>query len=273
MVWPLDLQQDGLNITFGHVQHMIGREIGLDREPDLWDTEETEVVQEIIDLGTRWAYFPAPLDQPYNKQDVHHQWTWMRPDSQLITVSNQQSYPLPSDFDYLIGRPAYDRDDDNTYLPLDVVSPDRLRELANQRRYISAPEVCATDSSASFGDGPQEQLILLHPIPDSTYTLNFKYQSTGPRLTTERPYPLGGPANAGMFLAACLAAAEFRHTGNKGAKWEDYQTELKKAFDRDNRRGARIIGDGIPPNIAGRGTLRRSGGLYYKNVLYEGTQY
>jgi hypothetical protein len=87
-------------------------------------------------------------------------------------------------------------------------------------------------SSASLG---QRFDLLVYPIPDSDYTLYYRYIILRDKLTQTNRYPLGGMAHAETVKASCIAAAEQSQRGAKGSKWELFMERLTQSVDYDGR--------------------------------------
>ncbi len=233
-------------------------------------------VQEIIDEGVRQYYFPPILPPEYAAGARHaHEWSFMRPVHRFSTTANERRYALPEDFESPIGEICYVSTDNDFYTPIPWTSASRLRKLEYQSNFTTYPQYAAYEPDESQGDGPQLQILVLHPTPDSAYELSMQYQAVAKRLTEEHPFPLGGQIHGRGFLQSCLAAAELREQGAEGPMHAKFMQILASNVARDEQRGARLLGyNGNGGGaIRGRGMLRDAGGLYYNNITYSNTSY
>jgi hypothetical protein len=276
MVWPISNRAESLQIDFFYIQRQVGKYLDYDYDPALWDDEQTQAVQEIIDEGVRQYYFPPVLPPAYAAGARHvHEWSFMRPIFRLETKGTQRRYPLPEDWERPVGNLAYVNTANDFYQPIQWTSSSRLRNLEYQSNFTTYPQFAAYEPDESQGDGPQTQILVLHPTPDSSYELSCQYQSLARRLTKEHPYPLGGQMHGRGFLASCLAAAELRLQGAEGPMFAKFLQVLASNIVRDEERGAKLLGyNGNTENvIRGRGMLRGVGGIYYSLATYDGNSF
>lgn len=268
-MWPIGNRSNDLQIDFFYCRRQVGRYLGYGFDADVWDDEQAEAVQEIIDEGVRQFYFPPATDGNV------HEWTWMRPVYTFTTEANTRRYTLPSDWERPIGDLCYNDTDNDFYSPVKWTSATRLLKLQYQSNFTSYPQYAAYEPVESQGDGPQLQQLVLHPTPDSAYELTTQYQAHARRLTEEHPYPLGGQTNGPLLLASCLSVAELHQQGSDGPMYQKFRERLSASIARDHQRGPKILGYNGNGHTAlrGRGMLRDLGGLYYNDVTYSNTSY
>jgi hypothetical protein len=272
-VYPIGNRPQDLQIDFFYIQRQVGKYLGYGYAAKIWDDEQKEAVQEIIDEGVRQYYFPPMLPEAYGIGI--HEWSFMRPVATIKTESDQRRYNLPEDFERPIGDLSYNDTDNDFYSPVKWTSPTRLLKLQFQTNFTSYPQYAAYEPIESQGDGPQIQQLVLHPTPDTTYELTFQYQALARRLTDEHPYPLGNQMHGSGMLASCLAVAELRDMGADGPMYKKFLEKLAGNIARDHERGAALLGsmsNGLTA-IRGRGMLRDHGGIYYNLVTYAGSEY
>ena len=239
-----------------------------------WDDEQHEIIREIIDEGTRNAYFPPPLPPPYSMSAGGvHEWTFMRPTWEVTTVADQRRYSLPADFERPIGQLSF-KDEDNAYLPVKFVPSSRLRNLENRLDFTAQPEFAAIEPAESTGQSPQEMILVLHPTPDAAYPMVLQYQAQARRLSEDSPYALGGQTFGPVILASCLAMAELRK-GAPGPMSARFYEVLAGAIVRDRARGPAYLGynGNQYTDSVGRGGLRHRDGIWYGDVTYGGVLY
>ena len=198
-----------------------------------WDTRTATDVNSAIRKGINSVIHNA----------LHHQWTWMRPTHRFSTSDGVRRYALPADFEQFIGDLCFDGD--NYQHPPIIQKPAaRLHQFHSEYSGTGVPEYYALESRAHDGTTEQVQEVVLQPTPDGEYQLLGIYQ-VGPirELTSQRPWFPGGPANRELFIAACLAKAEsIFMDGPVTDKQDEFNTELVAAVSRDQKRGARILG-------------------------------
>lgn len=274
--WPIGNRAESLQIDWHYITRQVGKYLGYGYNNKVWDDEQFEAVQEVIDEGVRQYYFPPPLPAEYAAGPMHaHEWSWMRPVHRFEAQGNQRRYPLPEDFERPIGDLCYVSTENDFYTPIKWTSASRLRKLEYQSNFTTYPQYAAIEPDESQGDGPQLLVLVLHPTPDAPYELSFQYQAIAKRLTEEHPYPLGGQIHGRGFLQSCLASAELRQNGAEGPMFAKFMQILAGNIARDHERGAALLGyNGNGVNaIRGRGMLRDAGGLYYNDITYGNTSY
>lgn len=271
VTWPVTGRADSLQIDFFYLQRMVGNALGFGYNPAQWDDVQTEAVQEMIDEGLRTYYYPPPLTPPWAFTDgtVVHEWSFMRPIWRFQTEGNVRRYALPENWERPIGNITYQLNEGDYYDPIRFTSPQRTLELENRQEYTSPPSLASVEPGEATGTSPQTLELTLHPTPDTTYLLQVQYQAHARRLGKDNPFPLGGQMHGPGLLAACLAVSEYRATGAQGPAWNMFMQKLAGNIARDNERGAAFLGynGNAGHDVFGRGTVRRLGGLFYRNTL------
>jgi len=211
------------------VKSEIGSFVG--RPEQRWDNRTRVDVESSIRKGIEAVIHNA----------AGHSWSWMRPVYRLETSDGQRRYTLPLDFEQFIGAIYFDGDE--TYAEITQLPAGRLMALYTEYDSTGVPTEYALEVIAHDGTSPQHYQLVLHPTPDSNYSLVGPYQ-VGPirSLSTERPYFPGGPENLELFIAACLAATERKFKDMQGEKTESFQSALVAAISRDHRRQPRNLG-------------------------------
>lgn len=268
-MYPLGNRPQDLQIDFFYVQRQVGRYLQYGYDADVWDDEQVEAVQEIIDEGTRQFYFPPLTDGGL------HEWTFMRPVYTFKTESGVRRYTLPEAWERPIGDLCYNDTDNDFYSPIKWTSATRLLKLQYQTNFKSYPQYAAYEPVESQGMGPQLQQLVLHPTPDAEYELTTQYQATAKRVTEDSPYPLGGQVHGPLWLASCMSTAELRSLGSEGPLHQKFMQRLMASIARDHQRGPKLLGYNGNGHTAvrGRGMLRDLGGLYYNDITYSNTSY
>lgn len=77
------MAESSLSVTYADLQREIALEVGYDRDPSNWTTQQTADVDNIIEQALRSVYHPVPMgDSP-----VSHQWSFMRPITTITTTA------------------------------------------------------------------------------------------------------------------------------------------------------------------------------------------
>lgn len=270
--FPQDNRTSSLEINYFRLRREVTRTLfGKINWAELNATQR-EDVNETIDDGLRQYYFPPPLPPPFAlNMNLVHEWSFMRPIHKFKTVAGQRTYPLPDNFERVIGEITYQADEDDFYGPIPITNTIRTLKLENRQEEQSPPRWASLQPAESTGIEPQRQELVLHPTPDATYGLQFQYQALARRLTEDQPYPLGGQLHGPGILASCLAAAEVRMTGGQGARYMNFLSTLAGNIIRDTQRGANVLGyngNNEGAMLFGRADVREFGGVYYNDVTY-----
>ncbi len=76
------MAESTLTVDYDILRREVGRYLGWDRNPAVWDSDQTTDGNDIINAGLRSFYVPAPLPG----ESAAHQWTFMRPVTTLTTT-------------------------------------------------------------------------------------------------------------------------------------------------------------------------------------------
>lgn len=85
------------------------------------------------------------------------------------------------------------------------------------------------------GDDRQGYQIMLYPVPDATYVLQYRYNRRKDQLSPSLPFPRGLHAHAETVLQSCLSVAEHRKTGQPGPQTARYKELLEYSREIDNK--------------------------------------
>ena len=262
MTWPIT------EPDFGSYRFFC-REVAiyLGKNPDWndWNAETEGLITRIVQQGVMNYYYPPVVD------GYQHEWTFMRPTASITTAAKQAAYDLPEDFERFDGDLTYDPD--KGYGPIRITSEGEIRTLAQQTDYTSTPNRAAARPKGSTGLAAQREEVLLHPTPDSTYKLSFRYHALPRQLGDTYTFPLGGPAHAEGIAASCVAAAELKKTGGEGPMATHFKGRLGAMISQDLRRAPRHLGYSGDPHSASRSRAEARAWLTQESVTYEGTSY
>jgi hypothetical protein len=274
MPWPIDNRAENLTVDFFYLQRRIGAALQFGRVPEEWDDEQEQLVHEVIDEGLRQAYDPPPLLPPYSLTPIEtHEWSFLRPTWEFTCVAGQRRYRCPQDFINPYG-PLSFMGTDQDYADVEYTIASRLRTLENRADDTkSAPHLYAIEPASTTGEGEQEQNLVLHSTPDTTYKMAMQYQAEGSRISEDRPYPLGGNQFGQVLLASCMAAAELQVSGRHGPQYSQFLSKLAGAVIRDSKSFADNLGyngNYHPTEFFGNGEARRRRMIWNNGVTYRG---
>lgn len=237
-LWPTDNLATTLSVDFFELQRQVGRFMGFGPNSLTWTREQTQIVEQIIDEGVRQYYYPPPIDAARQS----HEWSFLRPTSEMTTVTDQQVYALPSDFERFCGVLTF-ADESNPYPSVQVTTEQRIRQLqAASSSSTAAPQWAAVRPTASTGVLEQRQEVLFWPVPDAAYLLAFQYHAIQRKLSSTSPFPLGGQIHGQGLLASCLAAAEGARDGKAAYFNAKFMQRLAAGISADVRRGPEVLG-------------------------------
>jgi len=176
-----------LKISYDEIRREVGRQLGIDRDPTNWSTDQGQDVADAIQAGLRRVYFHAA-----------HVWSFLSGVTSLSTVSGTSSYPAPSDFiritsdfTYAAGSGA-----DVEGSSLRMVTPTQMESisldtLSEKPRYVSV--IPDHDGTYSFR---------FHPQPDAAYSLSYRYLREPDTLAAGNQFHEGPASFSELILAS-----------------------------------------------------------------------
>lgn len=257
------MAESTLSLTRTELLTALGRFMGWNRTTASWSASQVLDSEAILDKGLRQFYSPPILPG----EATTHEWSWMKPIGSLTTVSGQLDYQLPDDFGGLCGDFTFGSDN-SAATPLRLGSDERVRKLRQlQTEANTYPTWCAIVPMLSDGDEPQRFHLMLDHC-GGEYRLEYRYYCNPYRMTSSKPYPLGGQPHSETLRASVLAAAELELDDKKDVRWQDFIERLQASVAHDRRVNA--------TNFGYNGD--RSGGSYIprdrsQRVTFEGVSY
>lgn len=222
-----------LDVTYASLRREIGRFLGFSRDPSTWGTNETTDVTDILAAGLRQFYHPPQLEGERSS----YQWSFLRPNGNVIMEADVPDYDMPEDFAGLDGGLFFVKADfstiEVTVVNISKIKQLRMREWNLENQYW--PRYAALSPLMNEGASRQITRLSVWPTPDSTYTLNFKYFVRANGLDDENGYPLGGPEHAETIRASCIAAAEASLDDEMGTKHQRFMMMLRASMNYDRK--------------------------------------
>lgn len=219
--------------------------------------------------GIRQVIHPPPIEgtsQPYD-------WSWLKPTATLGLQQGVSAIPLPDDFGGFEGEITLVTTAGLMWGPIRLYNEGEVRV-----RYSLTPATTGRPLMAAIqplkGTTPtqgQRFQLIVFPLPDTNYTMQFQYYLLPDYLTGATPYPLGGAGLAELYIESCLAIAESRLDDMAGVHAAAFQQRLMASIGLDRRNKPQTLGynrdrsDG--PNY------RNPFNHYQDRILYNGQQY
>jgi hypothetical protein len=170
-----------------------------------------------------------------------HQWSWLRPVWTMETADGQRRYTLPIDFERFVG-PLNFHPDEGEYHEIVYYPSQRLMNLQTAGN-TGVPVMYSLEPVASEGTTEQVWQRVLEPTPDDSYKLQGQYQIGARMLSSDYPYPPGGPAHGELYIASVLAAAEAKlDDENNGQKLAAFMSRLMADISVDMQRQPTTLG-------------------------------
>ena len=203
-IWPLNEDASDLNITKSYLSRVTGRFLGFGSNSGSWTHEQKSQVDLAVQNGLRKFYHPPLL--PGEK--YRHEWSFLRPVTEIGTRANVYEYELPADFAIIDGPLIYPAGSSVLYPNIPIVSEHTIRQNIQATDSSGRPRMAAVRPKPIDDMGGTRYEILLWPVPDDTYNLTYRYQRNPSLLPADSALPLGGQPHAQTVLEACLSAGE-----------------------------------------------------------------
>lgn len=148
------------------------------------------------------------------------------------TVTATGMYRMPDDFGGIYGDMHFDPDD-GVSLTCVERSLGSVRAMLQRDDSVGTPRYFALATVMPATHRGQRWALLLKPIPDSDYSMTFRYVPNPDAVGKSYPYPYGGAAHAETIIASCLAAAELDLNRVRGVQWEYFMERLTASIQLD----------------------------------------
>ena len=206
-VW---IDDDG-TFNAAYLSRMVGRHIGAGPNPSAWSHGQEQMIAEALRRAQRKVYNPPVL--PGEKYP--HDWSFLRPVSEITTVAGQYSYELPADFAQLYGPMTHASADSTLYPSIRFVGEHMIRQLLQRQVSSARPDRVAVRVKPKGANTQTRYELLFWPTPDDVYTISYKYR-VNPDTSGADSLPAlvdimdlhGGDRYSEMFLEAAFLAAD-----------------------------------------------------------------
>lgn len=261
-----------LALTLVDLQASVGAFMGYGRGSVLpyvdqtWTALQQADIDEITRSGLRQFYFAAAADGTSSPYD----WSFLRTVATLDLPAGSQEVQLPDDFAGMEGEVTLLSTSGLIYMPIKQYNSGRIRSAYSVTpTRTGRPIMCALEPiKGTTALAGQRQSLLIFPIADTDYTLQFEYYVLSDYLSTPFPYPLGGMAHAETILESCLCVAEQRKDDASTVHAMKYQERLQASIGLDRRNK--------PQSLGYNGNWQRGGRRPWNHcegqILYNGQQ-
>ncbi|WP_309381987.1 hypothetical protein [Cerasicoccus frondis] len=226
------MSESALSITFVDLQKEVGAFLGYGVDDGDWTSAQVAELDRYIQSGIRQFYYPP---------EVNHEWSFLKPTTTLDTTAEQAIDDLPDNFGFIAGNFYFEPN--VTRRPVVIVSEARIYALGQLNTDSGPPQyACIRRKAEADGSDGQRFEVVWYPTPDKAYTLTYTYEAYNGKLTTDKPYPLGGMKFSELIVESCLSVAEQRANDEVGIHTTAFKRLLASAISQDQRQGARNYG-------------------------------
>ena len=261
-----DVSSTSLAVSYTELVGIVARFLGYDA--DSLTTSQADEVDSCIQSGIRNFYFPPHMDGV----DETYQWSFLRQSCSVQTTAGIADYRMADGFGKVRGN-IYFSGDDREKRPLAIIPVGDM--LALRRRVeLGAPRFAAFRFKSTYGTRGQFVELMLYPTPCRAFTLEFGGEADTGRISTEKPFPLGGPSFAELVTESCLAAAERRVNDEAGLHTETFRNLLVSMIAKDRERSGAEFGfmgdtpDYVPPPVGRPTTLVGGLKITYRGITW-----
>jgi hypothetical protein len=228
--------ESSLSLTFDDILKEVGGFLGYGSVRASWTAAQAAEVERYVQAGVRQFYYPPAMQGV----EAGFEWSFMRPETTVDTLSGASEVALPDGFGRLITNLHYEATVRNPTV-IQISASQLMAKLAESVD-LAPPRFVATRFKDSTGAYGQRQELVLWPVPDAVYTLAFRYEAFAGKLSDANPYPLGGMKFTQLIIESCLAVAEQRANDEKGLHSEQFASMLAASIAQDRKNGARYFG-------------------------------
>jgi hypothetical protein len=226
------MAESTLSISFNDLKIEVGHFLGYGPNAADWTAAQLAEIDRIVQTGVRRFYYPPAVEGV----QADFEWSFIKPETTIATVADQATNDLPDNLGRVVGQFYYPSSSNRVSVV--VVSEAQLNEYKSHTDSDGAPRYCCIRHKASDGSDGQRLEVEWYPVPDSAYTLTYKFEAYQGRLSNSNPYPLGGMKHGELVMESCLAVAEERANDEKGIHYQNFMAQLITAIALDRRQGA-----------------------------------
>lgn len=230
MTWPAKAEQYG---TYPWFLGQVGGALGYGFDPATYDHRQHSLADSFVQRGLQAFYSPPVL--PGDR--YAHEWSFLRPQSSVNTVSGTSDYDLPEDFGMLDGPMVFTAEDSVLYEPIKIVAPHQIEAKRTSGTYTARPEVAAIRPKALDATQATRYEVMFWPTPNGAYQLLFYCRLNPAILSDEKPHPHGGRPHVETILESCLTLVDQEKGKNQGHAAR-FLERLQASVSHDRRLGS-----------------------------------
>lgn len=260
------MSESTLSLNYSQLYAEVSDFLGFGRTVPNADPTADARIDSAIQSGLRQFYNPPPTV----KGEPPHSWSFLQPVASLITAQGQSNYSLSDNFGGLIGDLTYPSPKPaqrgiTGQNRVAIIAEMQIRTVLAGNSKQGAPAYCAVRPLMpdAGGTGGTRWQLVIYPIPDAAYTLNYAYQTIPEKVSLANPYPVGGAVHAETILESCLACAESRDDDNATTHHQTLFTGLLAQSVRLDKQVQATTTSSPWPVAPAHGGL----GLHYRELL------
>lgn len=206
-VW---IDDDG-RFNAAYLSRMVGRHIGAGPNPSAWTHQQEQMIAEALRRAKRKVFNP-PLVMG---ERYPHDWSFLRPVGTIETKAGVYAYDLPSDFAQMYGQLTHSTQGSTLYPCINFIGEHIIRQLLQRQETSARPDRAAVRVKPKGDTTPTTYELLLWPVPDDSYTIDFRYR-VNPDTSEANSLPAlvdsmdlhGGDRFSEMYLEAAFLSAD-----------------------------------------------------------------
>jgi len=256
------MSESSLSISYADLLAEVGGFLGYGVDPSAWNAAKLAEVDRYIQSGVRQFYYPPAIQGIPSG----YEWSFLNPSDTILTAIGDDTQDLPDALSRITGHLHFEPVHNTA--PVIIISEGQMMALKARTTTNAKPKCAAVRSKDSDGATGQRLEIVFWPTPEAVYTLSYRYEAYSGKLSTAKPYPLGGMKHSELIIESCLAVAEQRANDERGAHTLQFEKMIVAGMEIDRKSGARFFGQ-MGEHYEDGGRSRRNFGTSYP-VTYKG---
>ena len=231
---------NGLSLTYADLLGEVAAYLGYGVDSTAWTADQTTEIDRYVQSGVRQFYYPPKVEGV----QAGYEWSFIKPTTTIDTVDGDGEQDLPDALGRVIGDFYYEADEYKASVV--IVSEAMVLAARSRTDDESYPRIAAVRHKSQVADAEQRLEVVWAPVPDSAYTLTYRYEAFSGKVSDANSYPLGGMKHAELLIESCLAIAEQKANDERGIHTDNFKTLLADGVARDRKQGARYFGPMSP---------------------------
>ena len=236
--------ESSLSLQYQQLKAEVAETLGYGRGPDfndsVWNAAQIVDIDFCVASGLRCFYFPPGIDQ-----DGSYDWSFLTPTVTLDLPAGTDIIPMPDDFGGFDGDVTLLTTGSNA-MPWKIQwrNEAALRQMYAVTPTETGPPMFCAELPLKGTTGTQGQRwdMMLFPLADQDYTIQFAYYINPDYLSGAFPYAYGGAPHAETILESCLAIAEQRRDDAMSVHTAKFKERLQASISMDRRNKPQKLG-------------------------------